>query len=196
MAVRTVLKQSDKNARGTQVKRNGLAFTVHRSVTSSRIALRHLSHPGSMSSLQGTSLEERLTPEAYNSWVRLSRQSVLKVPKGPHTGFCPNYTWGTLSINNCGGPIRQFPFRHWDNLLCAYWISWPTFFLIRFYDGTVWMSQKVVLQLFFKLQLGLCAVFTRVSDHARFSLTPFGEGYTKQGPCLFSWIWRPLFLCH
>ena len=32
-----------------------------------------------------------------------------------------------------------------------------------------------------KLQLGLCAIFTRVSDHARVSLTPSGEGYTEEG---------------
>ena len=38
------------------------------------------------------------------------------------------------------------------------------------------MSQKVLFHLFFILQLGFC--------HARISLTPFGEGYTEQGPCL------------
>ena len=46
------------------------------------------------------------------------------------------------------------------------------------------MSQNVLFQLFFILQLGFCAVFTRVSDRARTSLTPFGEGYIDQGPCL------------
>ena len=46
------------------------------------------------------------------------------------------------------------------------------------------MSQMLLFQSSFKLQLGLCAIFTRVSDRARVSLTPFGEGYTKQGPCL------------
>ena len=46
------------------------------------------------------------------------------------------------------------------------------------------MSQKVLFQLFFILQLGFCAVFTRVSHRARISLTPFGKGYTEQGPCL------------
>ena len=45
--------------------------------------------------------------------VRFSRQSGLKVPGGPHTSSCPNYTWGTPGINNCGGPIRRFPFRYW-----------------------------------------------------------------------------------
>ena len=45
MAMKTVLKQPEKNAQGTQVKRDGLAITVERRGTSSWIALRHLSHP-------------------------------------------------------------------------------------------------------------------------------------------------------
>ena len=97
------------------------------------------------------------------------------MPGGPHTSSRPNYTWGTLGINNCGGPIHQFPLRYWGNLLCAYWSPWPTFFPIRFRNGTVWTSQKVLFQLFFILQLGFCAIFTRVSDRARVS---------EQGPCL------------
>ena len=43
------------------------------------------------------------------------------------------------------------------------------------------MSQIIISS---KLQLGLCAIFTQVSDCARVSLTPFGERYTEQGPCL------------
>ena len=45
MAMKTVLKQPEKNAQGTQVKRDGLAITVERRRTSSGIALKHLSHP-------------------------------------------------------------------------------------------------------------------------------------------------------
>ena len=44
MALRTILKQPEKIPRGTQVKRDGFAITVERRGTSSRIALRHLSH--------------------------------------------------------------------------------------------------------------------------------------------------------
>ena len=138
-----------------------------------------------MSGLQRTTLEERLPSEAQVSRVRLSRQSGLKVPAGPHTSSHPNYTWGTPGINNCGGPIRRFPFRYWGNLLCAYWSPWPTFFPIRFCNGTVWMSQNVLFQLFFILQLGFCAIFTRISDCARISLTPFGDGYSEQGLCFY-----------
>ena len=45
----------------------------------------------------------------------------LKLPGGPHTRSHPNYTWGTLAINNCRGLIIWFPSGHQDNLLCAYW---------------------------------------------------------------------------
>ena len=54
------------------------------------------------------------------------------------------------------------------------------------HNGAVWMSQILLFQSSFKLQLGLCVVFSCVSDHAGVSLTPSGEGYTEQGP-------RPLF---
>ena len=68
MAMKNSLK---KMPRGTQVKRDGLAITVERRDTSSEIALRHLSLPSSTSSLQGTTLQERLPPEAQVSGVRL-----------------------------------------------------------------------------------------------------------------------------
>ena len=63
--------------------------------------------------------------------VGLSRQSGLKVPKGPHISPHPNYTWGTPGINNGGGPISRFSFEHWDNFLRAHWgpdplSSWST----------------------------------------------------------------------
>ena len=45
MAMKNVLKQPEKNARGAQVKRDGLAITVERRGTSSGIAIRHLSRP-------------------------------------------------------------------------------------------------------------------------------------------------------
>ena len=92
MAMKKFLNSLRKMHRGAQVKRDGLAITVERRDTSSRIALRHLSHPSSMSGLQKTTLEERLPPEAYVSRVGLSRQSGLKVPGGPHTSSHPNYT--------------------------------------------------------------------------------------------------------
>ena len=49
--------------RGTKVEKYGLATTVERKGTSSKIDLKHLSRPGSMSSLQAATLEERLPPE-------------------------------------------------------------------------------------------------------------------------------------
>ena len=46
------------------------------------------------------------------------------------------------------------------------------------------LSGQVKRYFFCKFWLGFCAIFTGVSDHARVSLTPFGKGYTEQGPCL------------
>ena len=45
MAMKKFLNSLRKMHRGAQVKRDGLAITVERRDTSSRIALRHLSHP-------------------------------------------------------------------------------------------------------------------------------------------------------
>ena len=84
-----------------------------------------------------------------------------------------------------GGGLRHFPFGHQGNLLCVYWRPWPTFSPVCFHDGTVWMSQMLLFQLSSKLQLGLCALCTQVSERARVCLTPFGEGYTEQGSCFY-----------
>ena len=59
-----------------------------------------------------------------------------------------------------------------------------TFLLTHDCNGTVWMRQIVLSQSSFKQQLGLCAVFSWVSDCTWVSLTPSGEGYTEQGPGL------------
>ena len=79
--------------------------------------------------------------------------------------------------------ISRFPFRHWGNLLHAYWSPWPTFSLIHYSNGAVWKSQTLLFQLSSKLQLKLCCF------HTNFWLCqsvphPFGEGYTEQAPCL------------
>ena len=88
-------------------------------------------------------------------------------------------------ITGWGGvAIHLFLFGLWGNLLCVYWSPCPTFSPIHFNNGTVWMSQMFLFQSSSKEQLGPCAIFTRVSDRARVSLTPFGEVYTEQGPCL------------
>ena len=64
MAMKTVLKQPEKNAQRDRVKRDGLAIAVERRGTSSGIALRPLSRPRLHVSLQRTTLEERLPAEA------------------------------------------------------------------------------------------------------------------------------------
>ena len=61
-----------------------------------------------MSSLQRIILKKRLPSEVLAPGVELSRQSGLKVARGPHTSPNPKYPWGTLGSNNCGGPISRF----------------------------------------------------------------------------------------
>ena len=112
MAVTTAKKQPEgKMPTGTQAKRDGLVTTVETRGISSWFALRHLSHPR-LHVLQRTTLEKRLPSEAWAPGVGLSKQSGLKVPRGPHTSSGPNYTWGTPGINNCGRPVHPFPFRY------------------------------------------------------------------------------------
>ena len=107
------------------------------------------------------------------------------MPGGPHTRSRPNYTWETPGINNCGGPIRWFPFRYWDNLLCAYWSPWPTFFLIRFHNGTVWTSQKMGLIIFVSpllLTPKSCLLFDP-QDNVFLSWAHFYTAFHNQSNC-------------
>ena len=80
-----------------------------------------------------------------------------------------------------------------DNFLSTHWSPWSTFFPIHYCNGTVRMSQTLLFQSSFKLQLGLCCFL--MSFWSCHSLPqPFWGGiyWTKSRP-LFSWIWNPLF---
>ena len=146
-----------------------------------------------MSGLQGTTLEERLTQEVQVSGVGLSRQSGLKVPRDPHRSPCPNYTWGTPGINNCGRKISWFPFGHWGYLLCDYRSPWSTFSPVHYCNG---MRQMLAFQLSSKLQLDSVLfsheflIMTECPSHL------LGRDILSKSMPLFSWIWRLLFLSH
>ena len=71
-------------SRGTQVKRDGLVITVERRGISSRIALRHLSHP----QLHVWSAKDHTGEETTLLGVGTRSQ----VPGGPHTSPNPNNT--------------------------------------------------------------------------------------------------------
>ena len=167
--------------RAAQVERDGLAITVERRGTSSGIALRHLSRPW----LHVRSAKDHTGKETALRSLGLRGRTLktirTEVPGGPHTSSRPNYTWGTPGINNCGGPIRRFPFRYWGNLFCAYWSPWPT----SRSASVMGLSGRAKRYYFsYSLSCNWDSIFTRVSDRARISLTPFGKGYTEQGPCL------------
>ena len=77
------------------------------------------------------------------------------------------------------GPISQFSFGHWDNFLFTKACD-----LISSLSTTVLGRAKhfyVSHPLSYNWDSVLCS---RVSNHARVSLTPSGEGYTEQDPSL------------
>ena len=87
--------------RGTQVKRDGLAITVERRGTSSRIALRHPSCPRSMSCLQGTTVKERL-PQRCRFQGLDSQDSqdwrCLEVPTQAPVLITPEEPWVLITV--------------------------------------------------------------------------------------------------
>ena len=179
--------------RGTQVKRDGLIITVERRGISSGIALRHLICPGLV--CQGPHWRRdcplMCRPHGSDSQDNPDWR-YLGVPTQAPILITPEETQVLITV----GGNQSISFGHWGNFLCAHWSPWPAFFQIYYHNETVWMSQTLLFQSSFKLQLGLCAVFSRVSDCGGVSLTPSGEGYTEQGPGLLSWIWSLFFLSH
>ena len=170
--------------RGTQVTRGGLVITVERRGISSAIALRHLSRPW----LHVWSAKDHAGGEAALWGIGPRGQTLRTIgtegAQGPHATPHPNNPWGTLGINNCGGPTSQFSLGHWGKFLCPHWSPRPASLPIRYCNGTIWTSQMLLFQSSFKLQLGLCTVFSWASIRAGVSLTLSGEGCTEQGPGL------------
>ena len=69
--------------RGTQVKRDGIAITVERRGTSRGIALRHLRHPWLHVQSAKDHTGRETAPRGVGFTSRISRQSGMKVPRGP-----------------------------------------------------------------------------------------------------------------
>ena len=91
MAVRTILKQPEKHAKRDPGEKRWSCYYCGKE-GHLKWNCPQASKPTPASCLQRTTLEEKLPPEAYVSGVRFSRQSGLKVPRGPHTISHPNYT--------------------------------------------------------------------------------------------------------
>ena len=82
MAVRTVLKQPEKNA---QRKRDGMAITVERRGTLSEIALRHLSRPWLHVQSAKDHTGRETTPRGVGLWGRtLKTIRTEGAPGSPH----------------------------------------------------------------------------------------------------------------
>ena len=194
MVVRTILRQPEKSAQRGRGEKGWTCYYCEKEGHLKWDCLRLLSCPYVLSAkghTGGETAHRGIGPR--DQTLRTIRTESAQLP---HTSSHSNYIWGTLGINSCSGPINQFPFRHWGNLLCAYWIPWPTFFPIHYCNRTVWTSQTLLFQFSSKLQLGLCAVFPRVSDRARVPSPLLGRDILSKVHASVFMTWRPLFLSH
>ena len=177
------------------MKRDGLVITVERRGISYEVALRHLSCPCSMFSLQRTIVDKRLPsrcrPQGSDSqdnqdWRCLgvpTQAPILITPEEPQILITmagrsvdflldPEATFSVLT--EAPGPLSS-------QSTTVMWLSrWAKCYYFSHTLSCNWDS----------------AVFSGVSDPAKVSLTPFGKGYTEQGPglcfheygtCSFNW---------
>ena len=169
--------------RGTQVKRDELVITEERRGVSSWIALRHLSCPRlHVLSAKDHTVEETAL-QGVGPGVGLSGQSGLKVLVGTHISPCPSNTWGNLGINNCEGPISRFSL----DMGATFFVLTETPGLLSFWPTTIMGLSGQTTCYSFSHSLSCSwdsVIFSRVSNSARVSLIPSGEGYTEQGPGL------------
>ena len=102
------------------------------------------------------------------------------VPRQAPVLIMPEELWVLITV---GGTICQFAFGHWGNLLWAYWGPGP----LSPQAASIMGLSGWAKHYYFSHPLSCnwdSAIFTGVSDCPRVSLTPFGEWYTEQGPCL------------
>ena len=173
--------------RRTQVKKCGLIITVERRGISSGIALRHLSCPW----LHVWSAKDHAGGETALWGIGPRGQTLRTIrtegAQGPHTTPHPNRPWGTLGINNCGGPISQFSFGHWGSFLLS---KAPGLLSFPF---TTAMGLSGQAKCYYSSHTLSCnwdsVLFSRVSNRASLP-HPFWGGicWTRSRP-LFSYIW-------
>ena len=158
--------------RGAQVKRDELVITEERRGVSSQIALRHLSCPRLhvLSAKDHTGEETAL--QGVGPGVGLSG---LKVLVGTHISPCPSNTGGNLGINNCEGPISQFSL----DMGATFFVLTETPGLLSFWSTTIMGLSGQTKCYIFSHSLSCnwdSVIFSRVSNSARVSLIPSGEG--------------------
>ena len=112
MAVRPTLKQPEKKMpRGTQVKRDGLVITVERRGHLKQDCPQASKPPPAPCPIcKGPYWRRDCPPKCRSQGSDSQGNQDWWFPGGPHTSSHSNYTWGTLGINNYGGPINRFPF--------------------------------------------------------------------------------------
>ena len=186
MAVRTVLKQTEKNSQREQGEKGWACYYSGKE-----------SHP------------KRDCPQASKPHL-----PPWPVCKEPHWRIdCPRgIGQGSDSQDNQDWRCLWFPTQvpilitheesqvlipvgggqYFDIPFCVYWRPWPTFSLSHFCNRTVWTSQTLLFQSFSNLQLRLCYFHRRFWSCQSFP-HPFGEGYAEQGPCLCCHEYGALF---
>ena len=106
------------------MKRDGLAITVERRGTSSRIALRHLSRPRLhvRSAKDHSGIETVPRGAGLQGWTLMTirTEGAPGVPTQAPVLITPEEPRVLIVV---GGPIRRFPFRYWGNLFCAYSVA-------------------------------------------------------------------------
>ena len=136
--------------RGTQVKRAGLALTVERRGTSSGIALRHLSRPRLhvRSAKDHTGRETALRGVGLRGWTlkTIRTEGAPGAPSQTLILITPEEAQVLITV---GGQSVDFLLDTGALTPCLLKLL-AHFLPIHFCNGTVWTSQKVLFQLFFK----------------------------------------------
>ena len=166
------------------MKRDRLAITVERRVTSGGISLRRPSCPWfHVQSPRGHPGQDGPQRHGFQGSDSQDNQDWIcpQVPTQSPFLITPEEPWELITV---GGQFINFLLG-----------TRATFSMLTEAPGPLSSQSASIMGLsgqakiyyfrFFLYVVSYSVIFfTRVSDCARISLTPFGEGYTEQGPCL------------
>ena len=185
MVVKDTVKQpEEKKPRGTQVKRDGLVTTMERRGILSGIALKCLSHPQLLCLVCKGPYWQRDCPlkcrpqasDSQGNWDWRcpgvpTQVSILIILEEP---WVVTTVWGQsvdflLDTGAIFSVLTEAPgsLFSWSTTVMGL-LGWAKCYYFSHPLSCSWDS----------------VLFSRVSNHARVSLTPSGEGYTEQSPGL------------
>ena len=131
---------------GTQVKQDALAITVGRRGILSRIVLRQLRrlwlHVQSAKNHTGKETAPRHSSQGSDTQDNQDWRCP-GVPQNAPILITPEEPQVLITVCGGGGGGGNPLIFFWTKVQhYAYWSPWPTFFLIRFHNGTVWTSKR------------------------------------------------------